>query len=208
MKLSISSVGPTRLRFYRIQVPELLQRARISTREEIVTKDLQRLAREGVERRVKRRDRNATQEFRDATAFEREIIRNIRSEGGIRPAEGVEEEVRSRLPRSLVRKRGGVASDELAQEFADRGMIQDASLDSLLDFLEKTLEAIERPEIDKKKLRAEARRMVDREAKRISRELTQGALERCLLERLETEAAAPMPAAAILRIPSAWRCVS
>lgn len=67
-----------------------------------------------------------------------EILRSIRERGGIRLTQQTE-----RFPIALLAKKGGgVALDELAQEFADVGLIDAATLDDLADFIDVARDAI------------------------------------------------------------------
>lgn len=64
----------------------------------------------------------------------REIALDIKARGGVRPVVTTKE-----LPKEFkVTRGGGVASDELAQELADRGVLKDADTQTLLDWLNAT----------------------------------------------------------------------
>lgn len=65
-----------------------------------------------------------------------DTLADIKERGGIRPSAKTE-----RIPKGYKAAEGrGVGSDELAQELADRGVIEDAYSDSLYDFLESAIQ--------------------------------------------------------------------
>ena len=111
----------------------------------------------GVERQIAKA---LYQEHRASVAFYVDLLRDIRSRGGIRAAGGIVEELKTTLPRGLIGGKKGVPADELAQELADRGVIASADQGELFRYLEEAVEFVKRPKVDPGQIRAKARELV------------------------------------------------
>lgn len=97
-----------------------------------------------------------------------EIVKDIKSRGGVRPTTATE-----LLPEEFTAKKGGgVAADELAQEMSDRGIIKDASADALYDWLQQAVTAIETSKERLASVEKEAKKLAGEKAK-----LTANAIE-------------------------------
>lgn len=141
-----------------------------------------RLGVDGAEREIVRR---MNDEQKAATEHERMIVREVKARGGVCRPEGMtQEEWANRLPRSLRGSRsrnpskagrGCAPIDELAQEYADRGMIGDAYQDEAIDFIAAAdvTQKMKAPPPEPKELRKAARRLVDNKASRAAQELVQ-----------------------------------
>lgn len=162
-----------------LPAPVLAQQSALAAQQRIAEREFQRIARLGTEGIADSIVRQSRAEHRHATTPDRESVMAVRLRGGVRRPSGMSaEEWRSAIPRALRgSKRKGVALDELAQEFADAGVIRDAYQDTLLDYLNKAYDdAHSRAHLpDEKTLRREARKLVDRRARRTARELVESA---------------------------------
>lgn len=148
---------------------EARQRARMTERD---FKAVARLGVDGAEREIIRR---MNDEQRASTGHERGIVADVKARGGVcRPDGMTQEEWANRLPRAL---RGGrkhcARVDELAQEFADRGMTSDAYQDTALDFLAvaDVVSKTKAAPADPKELRKAARKLIDSKATRAAADL-------------------------------------
>lgn len=145
--------------------------------------DLRAVARLGVDGAEREIVRRMNDEQKAATEHERMIVREVRQRGGVCRPEGMtQEEWANRLPRSLRGSRsrnpnkagrGCAPIDEIAQEYADRGMIGDAYQDEALDFIAAAdvTAKMQAPPPEPKELRKAARRLVDTKANQAAQEL-------------------------------------
>ncbi|HXG61756.1 MAG TPA: hypothetical protein VNO22_10290 [Planctomycetota bacterium] len=165
-----------------------LRRAGQAAQRELAARELRRIALACPERVAQEILRKVREEHRQTTELDRALIKDVRNRGGVCFPGGMTlEEWRNRLPRALHgRKTRCVPADELAQEFYDRGIIPDASTDTVLDHLGKAYErARSKPPVpEERELVKEARRVVREKVNQAVRELVRTA-------RREGEASCP-----------------
>jgi len=101
--------------------------------------------RQELERAIRRQEMSAVADLR-------QVLIDIREGGGIRPS-AVEV---PGLP-GLVKKTGRRPADEVAQEFADRGIIADAAEDTLYEYLRYAVDAVAGVRAANDKIKAQAR---------------------------------------------------
>lgn len=111
--------------------------------------------------------RELIQQERDSNEALKSILSEIRDFGGIRPTEPT-----LLLPRRFkeTRKGAGMASDEVADMFFNRGIIDGPFFDDLLDFLNEAVITIDR---SRKRIREE----IPAEAKRLAKQKTKEAID-------------------------------
>ena len=153
----------------------LLRRAAPAARQDPTVRELRHVCLKGVPGMIEEIVRQVHEEHRQATAPDREAIREVRSRGGVCfPGGMTSEEWSNLLPRALRGPaRTCIQPDELAQEFFDRGKIAEPSTDAVLDHLNVTYErARSKPSLpDEKELRREARRVVNERVKQAVEDL-------------------------------------
>lgn len=132
----------------------------------LARKDVRALAREGIPGVAKKLEKSLRQEQAASASFHRDVLTELKRTG-IGPNEAGPDEAgmiadwRSRIP-TFLRKENGRPLEEVAQELADRGVIGDASLDSLADFIEVASKTVrEAKAIDRPGVRLQARQMVN-----------------------------------------------
>lgn len=91
----------------------------------------------GREKIAKRLERAMLSSERESIRSLSEILKGIRDRGGIIPSV----ETKRIPPRFIAGKEGGILSDMLAQELADRGVISDADSETLYDWLQGAIDA-------------------------------------------------------------------
>jgi hypothetical protein len=135
--------------------------------------------------------RNVRREHRETTQEDRIFVRDVRDRGGICFPEGMtREEWLNRLPRSLHGSKSRcVPADELAQELYDRGVLPDASSDTVLDKLGQSYLTARSapPRPTEKELVKQAKKVLNEQIVRAAKELVATArrqgLTDCLVSR-------------------------
>ena len=128
--------------------------------EEKATKRETGLGRGGLKTQIERQLRR---ENRASIADVKEMLKGIKERGGIKPNVPTE-----RIPKGYEHKPGdlkrqldptkphGVLADELSQELADRGLIKDADVDLLYDWVERAVSAVEAAKQAESEIESEA----------------------------------------------------
>ena len=168
----------------------ILTLAAQGVRQGLAEAELRRLALVGTPGVAEEIAKQVRREHREATSGDREIVKDLRAEGGLcRPSVISREDFMDRVPRPLRGPAGRcVAADELAQDLFTKGLISEPRTDALLDFLRDShRRARSKPDIpEPRELRAEARRLIRQRVKRGVRELVRTA-------RRQAEAVCPVP---------------
>lgn len=130
--------------------------------------------------------RNVRREHRETTHDERTFVKDVRDRGGVCfPGGMTSEEWANRIPRALHgRKTRCVPADELAQELYDRGIIPDASSDTVLDLLGELYVRARSapPQPTEKELMKQAKKVLAEQVLRAAKELVATARRQGLTE--------------------------